>query len=707
MWWFNPNTTSWTEMKPPSPKPDPANNGSEPMHAYDSVTDMVYDLEANTGSFWQYNPATDKWTDLKDLSSSTCNKLDANAVIDPVRRNYVCIGGGEFQKISLTSPFTVTSLNGAGCGTLASDNAPGFAFDPTRNVFVGWNGGNTVYTYNPDTDSCSSQSYTGGPGAQQADGTYGRFRYFPALGVFVVVNSVTENAYSLRVVAATGGTTTPGPQISGVGTSSITTGGGTVGWTTDVASTSQVEYGTTTSYGTSTTLNSTMVTAHSVVLSGLTAGTLYHYRVHSKDSSNNETISGDFAFATNSVADTTAPTVSISAPAAGSTVTGSVTVSASASDNVGVSSVQFTLDGSSLGSPVTTAPYSISWDTTTAANGAHTLSAQAKDAAGNTGTAVGVTVTVSNTASTTGQDFTTRCAAAGVLVCQGFDTAATFALTDANGGPGWHLETDCPTWPTPCVQRDTTVAFSGASSARLDIYGNTGENAEANWVQPFGQTFGPNTTFYVQYAFRADPNWTSIDWTQTGPAGDNTAPKLSIFHNHNSTCASEEITFHDHNAWDMLAGYSECGSTHFTTQLDGVTYTENTPFLLQQGFTAPAPFTGENCQWSNAGPTGTCFKFVANTWYTLYFKIHIGGWGQPNSTIEAWFAPQGSGMKKFINVTGFPFDQDTGSDGFDTLTLTQFMTGKMASVAHATAHVWYDELIVSSNPIAPPTGPQP
>ena len=96
--------------------------------------------------------------------------------------------------------------------------------------------------------------------------------------------------------------------------------------------------------------------------------------------------------------DTTAPTVSMTAPASGATVSGtSVTVSANASDNVGVVGVQFKLDGANLGSEDLTAPYSTTWNTTTTANGSHTLSAVARDAAGNQATASMVTVNVSNT----------------------------------------------------------------------------------------------------------------------------------------------------------------------------------------------------------------------------------------------------------------------------------------------------------------------
>src|SRR2546427_7764359 len=89
--------------------------------------------------------------------------------------------------------------------------------------------------------------------------------------------------------------------------------------------------------------------------------------------------------ATLPVVDMTLPTVSITAPANGATVAGTVTVSASATDNVGVVGVQFKLDGANLGAEVTAAPYVLAWITTTANNGAHTLTAVARDAAGNTG----------------------------------------------------------------------------------------------------------------------------------------------------------------------------------------------------------------------------------------------------------------------------------------------------------------------------------
>lgn len=74
----------------------------------------------------------------------------------------------------------------------------------------------------------------------------------------------------------------------------------TITWTTDEPATSQVEYGTTTAYGATTPFNSTLTTNHSVDLTGLNFGTTYHFRVRSKDASDNEAVSTDHTFTTRS-----------------------------------------------------------------------------------------------------------------------------------------------------------------------------------------------------------------------------------------------------------------------------------------------------------------------------------------------------------------------------------------------------------------------
>lgn len=122
----------------------------------------------------------------------------------------------------------------------------------------------------------------------------------------------TVNGYADSILMAFkpaySGTTSNPPVISNTASSGITQSSATISWTTDISSDSQVDYGTTTSYGSSSALNSSLVTSHSVSLSGLTANTLYHYRVKSS-SNGNLAISADNTFTTTaSSADTQAPT---------------------------------------------------------------------------------------------------------------------------------------------------------------------------------------------------------------------------------------------------------------------------------------------------------------------------------------------------------------------------------------------------------------
>lgn len=95
------------------------------------------------------------------------------------------------------------------------------------------------------------------------------------------------------------------PTISAVTSSGATASSATITWKTDEASSSQVEYGIASTYGSVTALATSLVTNHSVTLSGLTAGSVYHFRVHSKDSSGNAASSGDLTFTTATTAPTT------------------------------------------------------------------------------------------------------------------------------------------------------------------------------------------------------------------------------------------------------------------------------------------------------------------------------------------------------------------------------------------------------------------
>ena len=111
--------------------------------------------------------------------------------------------------------------------------------------------------------------------------------------------SGNESSYSNEASLTIASTpdTTP-PIISAISSSSVSSAGATISWATNEASDTQVEYGTTTGYGSSTTLVTSLVTSHSTVLSGLQASKLYHYRVKSRDAAGNLATSSDFTFTT-------------------------------------------------------------------------------------------------------------------------------------------------------------------------------------------------------------------------------------------------------------------------------------------------------------------------------------------------------------------------------------------------------------------------
>jgi hypothetical protein len=117
----------------------------------------------------------------------------------------------------------------------------------------------------------------------------------------------STGASTLYSFTTGGGSALPAPVITSVMVSNITTSSATITWTTDQAASSQVNYGLTSAYGSSSQLGSSLVTGHSVVLNGLTPGTTYDFDVVSASSSGTGT-SANYTFVTAAVA--TPPVIS-------------------------------------------------------------------------------------------------------------------------------------------------------------------------------------------------------------------------------------------------------------------------------------------------------------------------------------------------------------------------------------------------------------
>ncbi|MCK5310269.1 MAG: pre-peptidase C-terminal domain-containing protein, partial [Thermoplasmata archaeon] len=145
----------------------------------------------------------------------------------------------------------------------------------------------------PTTSIYDVRGYTNSPNelctiSNPASGTY-----------YIMVYSYSGSGnYDIRATVSGGADVTP-PVISSVSVSSITSNSATITWSTNEPASSIVEYGTTTSYGSSKT-GTSGVTSHSVALSNLLASKTYHFRVKSTDASVNTATSSDNVFTTTS-----------------------------------------------------------------------------------------------------------------------------------------------------------------------------------------------------------------------------------------------------------------------------------------------------------------------------------------------------------------------------------------------------------------------
>ncbi len=178
---------------------------------------------------------------------------------------------------------------------------------------------------------------------------------------------------------------------------------------------------------------------------------------------NHSKIAGtDASVSFSTVADTTPPTVSLTAPADGAMVSGTITITADASDNVAVAGVQFSVDGNNIGALDTTSPYSVTLDTTTLADSSHTLTAAALDTSGNVDTD-SIAIIIDNAAT-----IDPSLAAYWTL-----DDGSGFTATDSSGNGNDGTLINGPIWATGHV--NGALDFDGS-----DDYIDAGDHASLN-----------------------------------------------------------------------------------------------------------------------------------------------------------------------------------------------------------------------------------
>ncbi len=183
--------------------------------------------------------------------------------------------------------------------------------------------------------------------------------------------------------------------------------------------------------------------------------------------------------------DTTLPTVSVTTPTAGTTVSGTVAISTTANDNVGVAGVSLLIDGVVSGTEDTVAPYDFSWNSGSVPNGAHTISARVRDAAGNLGNATGIGVSVVNIA--------TPPPSQNLILNPSLETVGTGGNPQSWFRGGWGTNTTVFTYPVAGVD--------GVSAARIKITSYTA--GDAKWYFK-DVVVTPGSVYTLSHAYKAD-----------------------------------------------------------------------------------------------------------------------------------------------------------------------------------------------------------
>ncbi|KAA0890557.1 hypothetical protein ET418_12725 [Oryzomonas rubra] len=255
--------------------------------------------------------------------------------------------------------------------------------------------------------------------------------------------------------------------------------------------------------------------------------------------------------------DTTAPTVSVTSPAAGAVVSGTVTIAATASDNVGVSRVEFYENGALLYA-ANTAPYSYSWNTTSIANGSYTLSAKAYDASGNIGQSSNVSVTVNN-----------------VVADTTAPTVSSFSI--------------------PATATSLTVAISSFTAS--DNVGVAGYLVTESSTAPSASASGWSSTAPTSFTFSAAGSKTAYAWAKDA-AGNVSAAKNG----------SVTITLPDTTAPTVSAFSIPTTATSLAVAISSFTASDNvavTGYLVTESSTAPSASASG---WSSTAPTSFTFS---------------------------------------------------------------------------------------------------
>jgi hypothetical protein len=235
-------------------------------------------------------------------------------------------------------------------------------------------------------------------------------------------------------------------------------------------------------------------------------------------------------------------------------------------------------------------------------------------------------------------DFASRCAAVGVVKCEGFESVDS----------RWH-----PVSGRMSV--DPAVKVSGEGALKFFLPGNAAvADIAGNWADDLGLSIQTGT-MYAQYRLRLTPSMLTNNWDSSW--------KVSLFHGHNSTCQPVEITTVNSYMSGRISMYGDCGGWSAYTTPGTFNWTGTTPQVQQQGSMAGWAFP--DCEYNSFTD---CVLFTPDEWITLYYKFVRGA---SSTQVQAWKSVGGEPYVQFINVADAPLG--SGGDPIDRIMLTPYM----------------------------------
>jgi hypothetical protein len=416
-------------------------------------------------------------------------------------------------------------------------------------------------------------------------------------------------------------------------------------------------------------------------------------------------------------------------------------------DNVGVVGYYLFRDGALIASP-TSPSYA---DRSLTANRNYVYSVASVDAAGNQSTpSASVSAQTLPPGQTPVLTFAQLCSQPGVLKCVGFDSSADIPLGTnyqpyQSLGASYGIEypvndknpSDGSIFSAVPPAIDTTIRSSGTGSLRFTIPSHSPQNCAGDWFTNFPQVTSGD--LYIQWKQRFSPEMLqafSDIYGRSGP-GSTTAWKQAIIGGGDIPPCSPQ----DPTTWE-LPGHG-CAPSHTWNAFVVQNYDQHGFPLMYRGhiYVPLAEVLHGGYSFQNVRPSpycvgygpANCFLYFPNEWMTFQIHIKVGTWskyfdagnGPPpmhgdgmnhrDSQVELWMARENQPMEYVLSYThtdildpvyyGAGSSYPPGTRQFGKLWFLPYMTNKDWTQAHPTAYTWYDDLIISTQPIGilPPT----